>query len=536
MKIENLRISGIILALLVMGSFTYSSVHAQDNTVNVYMDSTAQTIRGFGAAGIVGWRPNITTSELETAFGTGDGELGLSILRLRIPPQENHKEDQSAWSANLEVAQKAHEMGFTIIASPWTPPPSMKTNNDPVGGRLKEDAYDDFAEYLHDFGIYMAENGAPVYAISVQNEPDIQVSYESCDYSPQEMLTFMRDHADSITSTKVMAPESYQFRKQMSDPILNDSLATANTDFVAGHIYGNGNVRYPLAEEKGKELWMTEYLMGNESSGNLWDIAEQAGWVIHSSMEANFNAYLWWYMVRFYSVIHDGTDPIDDRFNDDASKGSVTKLGYVTSQFSRFVRPGLQRVQTDVPTGGGVAPLYITAYKDSANSKLVVVALNDQDADREINLVTEGSTPVLYQQYRTTEDLDAEQLEDIEVTGNAVTVTLPANSITTYVSDQITVSAEEDISSLPARYELQQNYPNPFNPNTVISYQIPVNSRVSLKVYDLLGREVATLVDERKAAGEHQVSLNASGFSSGVYIYRLKAGSFVNTKKMLLIK
>jgi hypothetical protein len=89
---------------------------------------------------------------------------------------------------------------------------------------------------------------------------------------------------------------------------------------------------------------------------------------------------------------------------------------------------------------------------------------------------------------------------------------------------------------IPSSFRLLQNYPNPFNPSTVISYQLAGNSEVSLKVYDMLGREVATLVEERKSAGSYQVNFDASSLSSGMYIYRLQAGGKVFTQKMMLIK
>jgi hypothetical protein len=92
----------------------------------------------------------------------------------------------------------------------------------------------------------------------------------------------------------------------------------------------------------------------------------------------------------------------------------------------------------------------------------------------------------------------------------------------------------------PAGFVLSQNYPNPFNPTTVISYQLPVNSQVTLKVYDVLGKEVATLVNGEMKAGSYTVPFNTntgtSGLSSGVYLYRLEAGSFVSTKKLILMK
>jgi parallel beta-helix repeat protein len=89
---------------------------------------------------------------------------------------------------------------------------------------------------------------------------------------------------------------------------------------------------------------------------------------------------------------------------------------------------------------------------------------------------------------------------------------------------------------IPKEYALSNNYPNPFNPSTVINYQIPKDGIVTLIVYDILGREVRTLVNEYKSAGIYSVNFDASKFASGVYIYQLKAGSFISTKKMLFMK
>lgn len=91
-------------------------------------------------------------------------------------------------------------------------------------------------------------------------------------------------------------------------------------------------------------------------------------------------------------------------------------------------------------------------------------------------------------------------------------------------------------TEIPANYALAQNFPNPFNPSTTIRYQIPQDGIVTLKIYDILGSEVATLVNEEKVAGRYEVNFNASSLASGVYIYKLQAGSFINSKKMILLK
>jgi hypothetical protein len=93
---------------------------------------------------------------------------------------------------------------------------------------------------------------------------------------------------------------------------------------------------------------------------------------------------------------------------------------------------------------------------------------------------------------------------------------------------------EKDL--IAAGFQLRQNYPNPFNPSTTISWQSPVSGHQVLKVFDVLGNEIATLVDEYKSAGNYEVELDASQLASGVYIYKLTSGSFVETKKMVLLR
>jgi hypothetical protein len=140
--------------------------------------------------------------------------------------------------------------------------------------------------------------------------------------------------------------------------------------------------------------------------------------------------------------------------------------------------------------------------------------------------------------------------------GNSVTLTTRGYD-TVFVSTALAVGSE---NFTPKQFLLSQNYPNPFNPTTVINYQLPMNSYVSLKVYDAIGREVATLVNEQQQAGNYSITFDASnangipsglssgisakgavpagrqGYASGVYFYTLTAGNFVETKKMLLTK
>jgi len=99
-----------------------------------------------------------------------------------------------------------------------------------------------------------------------------------------------------------------------------------------------------------------------------------------------------------------------------------------------------------------------------------------------------------------------------------------------------TTSVWEQSEEIPRQFGLAQNYPNPFNPSTVIKYDVAVSSRVLISLYDALGREVRTLLDEEKGAGSYQIQFDASGLSTGVYYYQLRAGEFVGTRKLVLLK
>ena len=98
------------------------------------------------------------------------------------------------------------------------------------------------------------------------------------------------------------------------------------------------------------------------------------------------------------------------------------------------------------------------------------------------------------------------------------------------------ITAVENEYMLPNEYGLSQNYPNPFNPRTIIRYQIPADSFVKLRVYDILGNEIATLVNEEKSAGFYEIEFTRPGLASGIYIYRINSGNFSQTKKMTLLR
>jgi glucuronoarabinoxylan endo-1,4-beta-xylanase len=507
-------IRALLNIMVLHGLILHPDLIAQDaSDAVIYVDSVQQVIRGFGAANIRPWRPDMTAAEIQKAFGTGPGEIGFTILRLRVPHQTNE------FALNVPTAQAAHAMGVTVIASPWTPPASMKTNNNIVGGRLAEASYATYAAHLKSFVDYMADNGVPLYAISVQNEPDVNVTYESCDWNASEMVQFVKEHGASV-GTRLIAPESFNFNPTIADAILNDTAAAANLDIVGGHIYGGGLAPYPLAAEKGKDFWMTEHLVLDTS----WTAVLATGKEINDCMLAGMNAYIWWYIVRFYGPIDDGEG--------DGIEGDVTKRGYVMSHFARFIRPGYARVYTRPILRRTV---YVSAYRGESRYVIVAVNISSSPVEQKFFVQDRPGGTAVFTPYVTTETLNVGKESDIEMTNGSFTVTLDAASITTFVTDEITTSVN-GATTVPDSFELSQNYPNPFNPTTQIRYSIPSAGNISLKVYNILGQEIATLFKGYRDAGNYIVEFDGTGLASGVYLYRITTDTFVETKKLLLLR
>ena len=126
------------------------------------------------------------------------------------------------------------------------------------------------------------------------------------------------------------------------------------------------------------------------------------------------------------------------------------------------------------------------------------------------------------------------KLSDVSVIDNSGKIQTVENAI---VKTMNSVSVEDPISELPQKTQLIGNYPNPFNPSTIIRYELANRSNVTLAVYDVIGRKVAVLINNQQlAAGNHEVRFDAAGLASGLYLYRLQADQFIQSRQMMLIK
>ncbi len=465
---QSIAIVGCLLASLV--------VPAQSITVNP--DTQYQTIEGFGGVNMPSWIPNLTTEQLNTAFGNNNNQLGLTILRIKVPSNKND------FSKELAAARTASSLGAIVMASPWSPPASLKSNNHTTGGYLPDSNYGAYADHLVSFANYMEQNGVPLYAISVQNEPDIDVNYESCDWTAAAMTNFIAQQGHKFENVKLIAPESFHFRKSFSDTILNNAEAEPHVDIVGGHIYGSGLEKYPLAAEKSKAVWMTEHL----DTDTTWTAVFATGKEINDCMLANYNAYLWWYIRRFYSFINDNSQ--------------VTKRGYVMAQFSKYIRPGYVRVGV---TNQNVSGVGVTAYK--TDTSVVVVVLNARNSAYEVTLAVPPQYTQLAQ-VTTSKTKNLAISTPVTVNNGQAQVTLDAQSITTFTTAiQNTVginqnTAERSISVYP-------------NPATNVLYAANLTGCGNWQVFNQMGQLVLS------AQTVSETGIDIAPLPKGVYLVKI---------------
>ncbi|HLX96863.1 MAG TPA: glucuronoxylanase XynC [Verrucomicrobiae bacterium] len=390
-----------------------------------------QRIDGFGG-GVVFLNPGtldpVTSPNMDTLFGTNNtNQLGLTLLRIRIDPTTN-------WAAALQDGQGAVARGAGVLATPWTPPAGMKTTNSIIGGSLLASQYTNYANYLNYFAGYMAANGAPLKAISLQNEPDfVPTTYEGCGWTPTQLQTFCHNVAGLITNAPVIMPESASYNQAMSDPTLNDPVAVGNVTYIGEHLYGSGTnavpiVDYPNAHNHSKPTWMTEFLVNDQTISTAITTAQQ----IHDCLTiGNFSAYIWW------KCLGDANGLVN-------ASGAPQIRGFVMAQWSRFVHPGWYRIDV---TNSNPAAASISAYKDTHSGNFAIVAVNTNltamTQTFDLTNFTAGSvTPWI-----TSSNLSLAVQTPVNVTNASFTYTLPAWSVVTFAGQGYVVSTNITISS-----------------------------------------------------------------------------------------
>ena len=375
MKLIIRSIIGLVMAL----SFTTSMAQP---TVRFDATKTHQHITGFG--GFV-CSPqfqygHMSNADIEKVWGP-TSTVGCNIMRLYIPIGRN------AWSQSLQTAKKAKQMGLIIFASPWGQPAEWKTNgtsnaqnSDGTLGYLKKENWADYAQYLEDYVQYLRQNGVELDAISIQNEPDWHASYAGCMWSATDIANFVKTYGPTI-SCKVMAPETLAVSDSYVNA-LNKSDVLPGFDIYGGHQYGGIQSAYKNLAAKGKEIWMTEYLINwNENkpdaekrnfdfSKDFFDFFR----AINTCMAGDFNAWIHYAAKRYYAMLGDGTTGA-------GSSGTITKRGYIMAHFAKYVT-GMTRIDIDF----GATPLEGSAYLSQTGDTVVAVVANTTNEDTPVTL------------------------------------------------------------------------------------------------------------------------------------------------------
>ena len=476
-----IALTAISLFLSLTGSCKTGpdSAPAED-LLQVHADAgiTYQTIEGFGGSNA--WtslkgNDETKTETVRLLFSKTDG-IGLSILRTRIPFRENPGDYRDGFIVTDENGDYAYtenggvksfsfnwdswEAGHTaalisqidalgtdgpenlkVMATPWTPPNLWKTGypdatKPAYAGTLDPAHYADYADILADFALgYQSAMGKPLYAISVQNEPDyVPTGYESCAWTAVQIRDFLKilkprfEQKGVGSSLKIIAAESMHFEEDMVLPALNDTEAAAAIDIVGVHQYDHDEESNMAAKAlknvaaAGKTLWETEVSSGDANDSSITDGVYWAK-LIHLDMTlADVNAFLYWWL---WSTSQSKGALIS--FDGDTMK--TNKRLYTMGQFSRFVRPGWKRVDiTDNPVPG----FFLSAFKNPAGDEMAIVAVSQRVMETETSISISGISGIGdIETWLTDETRSLEKVDSGSVSGTTVTASFPAQSVST---------------------------------------------------------------------------------------------------------
>jgi glucuronoarabinoxylan endo-1,4-beta-xylanase len=458
----------LALAVAIPASLVACKSDEQHLDVTVNWSDTKQTIDGFGASSAF-FGANVTEDVADQLFDAKKG-IGLTLLRTQIGHPADTQPDGSepvdgavpvATAPELATAQQAIARGAKVWATAWTPPPIWKTTNN-VNGSQQGDAsvifpsnkldpshYRDYANYLADYVDFLAKNGVPLAGLSAANEPDYTATWESAQWSPDELATFILNNlgptfARRCPSVKIVAPDTADWPSvdKYITPILNDSMGKNYLGIVATHPYQNSSAKIDLGYSKpsqnGKPFWQTEWSQEN-AKGDTPDPTMTSAidmmQKLHDHMTiSNMNAWSWWLIYITASDIqqHSTNTRQNPAFiQPDSTYGDsyMFKRGYAFGHWSRFVRPGFKRIgATDHPTGG----VLIEAYRDDSNH-LVLTAINSNGGKVTQNFLIEGASFGTLTPWVTSPD-DSMAAKSSFDGGSSFTFDLPAKSVVSFVN------------------------------------------------------------------------------------------------------
>lgn len=433
---------------------------------------------------------------------------------------------KSRESAKLVNVTENGAVELTMSLAPYTPPVvyyikgSVK-NGDAKPLRAKVQVF-----RLNTFGaqkeacnlISGATDYSGNYSIPVRSNDTVVVfaSPESGEYLPQYYKNKKTlQEADKLVITGNLADINFTPEKR---PILNNSISGQVKDSASVGVTGSV-VALRISDSKYRDVKTSvltdslgKYFIGNLIPGKyLLQVIPKPG-----------------YMPVFYR--YDGKLVYDRRFADTISVTETSVLNNMDFLVKKIVKvKGLGIISGFIKDPNGKGINGAMSYILDGKGEFASYAISDGNGQYYAEGLTSGSYCVTAEMFEYKES--SKEFVDLNTDSGINPV------INFTIQPQSVTSVNGNVSAaVPMEYSLKQNYPNPFNPTTTIGYSIPKNGNVTLKVYNILGKEIATLVNEEKSAGNYSVKFNAKDIPSGLYLYTLTAGSYTETKKLVVLK
>lgn len=420
-------------ALAVYGTITASSPmppQSLSGQCTVNWNDTRQRIDGFGASSAFRGT-GLTTAQADMLFSTNTG-IGLSLLRSQV------QAGGFASSAEISIMQQAIARGARVWSAPWSPQASFKTPQIANGGNFDSANNQAYANQLASYAVTMKNQGINLYALSVQNEPDItNSSYATCWWTAQQISNFvpyLRGAlvASNVDSTRIMIAESFQWQNHTAlyTTAMGDTNIAAMVGIIADHNY-DGIVPDPptgtpaAIPSYGKALWETEVAVLDPTGSTDSSMQNGIYWAgrIHAFMTvAQVNAWHHWWLISGNSTPNQGLT--------DISSSVLAKRGYVMGNYSRFVRPNYYRI--GVLTNSGTA--MVSAYRDTNTSAFAIVAINSNVTNainQTFNLSNLTASSVV--PWVTSSTLSLSNQTAVGVTNGSFIYQLPPLSVVTFV-------------------------------------------------------------------------------------------------------
>jgi glucuronoarabinoxylan endo-1,4-beta-xylanase len=457
MKLSKSFLAGLLFLLLY-------APYSQAQTATVNWTNAHQVIDGFGASDAF----QGPLSNMDFFYGSGTGQLGLSILRVGVTdgsgnfPGSCTSVGTSCAGSYVSDMQTAIADGAKIYASAWSAPAAYTSNGSvncsaaPTPSSLNTADYALYATWLGNFALSLQAQSPsiPLYALSVQNEPNVCEGYDSLEYSAAQFDTFIKTNlgptfsSDGL-STLIFMPEVGHYA------ILDSYGTTCMTDptcynFVGGtnwHEYDNTSYTAPDTVNStpnpwlslGKKYWETEASCTPGSAVNFCqsgfnpNITDALAWaaiIDDRLVNENANAWLYWWL--------QGSDTTDDQGLMD-SAGTIAQRAYMLGQYARFIRPGYYRIDATHNPQAGVS---VSAYNNASGGNLVIIATNYTSSPvTQSFTLTNAPNVSSVTPYITSSSLSIAAQAPVTVSSNSFTYSLPAQSITSFVGNATTLLA-----------------------------------------------------------------------------------------------